>query len=96
MEHRHRSTAREQRNTLGAVSFSESFKTSTSATSSFSSPASGGRSQGVAAAVSTADAEVDLLENEVDRVVQLQHLVEEDRLAQRLLAIHVEGQARVQ
>jgi hypothetical protein len=56
----------------------------------------------VAAAVSTADAEVDLLENEVDRVVQLedsirlQHLVEEDRLAQRLLAIQAEGQVRVQ
>ena len=68
--------------------------------SSFSSPASGGRSTGIAATVSAADAEVGLLENEVHRVVQLedsirmQHLVEEDMLAQRLLAIHVEGQAR--
>ena len=91
-----------QRNTPEGVSSSGSFRTPTSAASDFSSPASGNRSAGVAAAVSTADAEVDLLENEVDRVVQLedsirqQHLVEEDRLAQRLLAIQAEGQARVQ
>jgi hypothetical protein len=91
-----------QRNTPEEVSSSGSFQTPTSAASSFGSPARGNRSAGVAAAVSTADAEVDLLENEVDRVVQLedsirlQHLVEEGRLAQRLLAIQAGGQARVQ
>ena len=53
-----------QRSTPEAVSFSEPFKKPTSATSSPDSPTSGGRSQGVEAAVSTSDAEVGLLENE--------------------------------
>ena len=89
-----------QRNTPGEVSSSGSFQTPTSAMSSFGNPARGSRSAAVA--VSTAEAEVDLLENGVDRVVQLedsirlQRLVEEVVLAQRLLAIQAKGQAPVQ